>query len=352
MKIAVYTIVKDEEKFIERWAKSCAEADYRLVVDTGSTDNTVDKAMASGCEVVSITIDPWRFDDTRNAALALVPFDVDYCIALDADEVLSKGWRDHFEDLDPLVTRPRYRYVWSWGDEGSEGLVYSGDKIHARHGYRWKHPVHEVLKPVAVEKQGWIGLEIYHHPDNAKSRSQYLPLLELAVKEDPNDDRNRFYLGREYMFNGINEKAEEHLLKHLELSSWKPERSTAMRYLSRITNDTFSWLLKACAESPDRREPWIELAEFYYRHEKWHGCFSAVMNAFEIKEKPLEYLCEDQAWNSHLYDLASFSAWKLGLLDKALEYAQKACLISPNDERLISNLKFFADVKINQTIIN
>jgi len=345
MKIAVYTIAKNEEQFIERWAESCKDADYRLIVDTGSEDSTIKVAVSSGCEVRSINIKPWRFDDARNAALSLVPDDIDYCIALDADEVLVDGWRDYFNDLDLTITRPRYKYVWSWNSDGSEGLVYSGDKIHARHGYRWKHPVHEVIKPVGQENQGWIGLQIHHHPDSTKSRSQYLPLLELAVKEDPNDDRNRFYLGREYMFNNIKDKAEEHLLRHLDLSSWKPERAMSMIYLSKVTGETFTWLLRACAEAPDRREPWIELAEFYYYHKKWNSCLGAVMNALEIKEKPLEYLCEAKSWGSHPYDLASMSSWALGNIDDAISYSRQACLIEPQNPRLVGNLKYFMDQK-------
>lgn len=348
MKIAVYTIVKDEEKFIERWAQSCRDADYRLVVDTGSTDETVDIALNNNCRVEKILIKPWRFDDARNAALSLIPDDVDYCIALDADEVLVDGWRTHFESLDPSITRPRYKYVWSWNVDGSEGLVYSGDKIHARHGFRWKHPVHEVIKPVGLEKQGWFDLEIHHYPDSEKSRSQYLPLLELSVKEDPNDDRNRFYLGREYMFNGQAEKAKNELLKYLELSEWKPERATAMRYLSRVTNERYTWLLRACAEAPDRREPWVELAGFYYLNKRWIECLSAVESALVITSKPLEYLCESESWGSHPYDLGTVAAWNVGMVDKSIEYCEKACEIEPSNQRFVSNLEMLKAYKNNQ----
>lgn len=339
MKIAVYTIAKNEEKFIERWASSCVEADLRLVLDTGSSDLTVQKAAASGCTVHSASILPWRFDDARNVALSLIPPDYDYCIALDADEILIEGWRNHLESIDPSITRPRYKYVWSWNGDSSEGLVYSGDKIHSRNGYRWKHPVHEVLKPSIEEVQGWIDLQIHHYPDSNKSRSQYLPLLELSIKEDPNDDRNRFYLGREYMFAGLNEQAEQQLLKYLEISSWKPERATAMRYLSRVSGERYHWLLRACAESPDRREPWIELAGYYYVNSRWIECLSAVESALTIKEKPLEYLCEAESWGSHPYDMATVAAWNVGMRELAIEYCKSAVAIEPNNERFSNNLK-------------
>jgi glycosyltransferase involved in cell wall biosynthesis len=343
MRVAVYTITKNEEQFIKRWADSCEEADYRLIADTGSTDNTVDVAIASGCNVSSITVKPWRFDDARNASLALLPGDIDMCVALDADEVLQPGWREELEKLSPEVTRPRYKYVWSWNPDGSEGLVYYGDKIHARNGFRWKHPVHEVLSPVNGEVQGVCGLEIHHHPDNAKSRSQYLPLLELAVQEDPDNDRNMFYLGREYMYNNMADKAIEKLTRHLELSKWDAERSASMRYLGRLTGNKEHWFLRACAEAPHRREPWIELAKFYYETGQWSLCLASADKALSITIKPLEYICEAEAWGGLPYDLSCIAAWNMGLYREALKYGNKALEFSPNDERLINNIKLVQD---------
>lgn len=132
-----------------------------------------------------------------------------------------------------------------------------------------------------------------------------MPLLEQAVREDPNDDRNRFYLGRELMFNRRNEEAEVHLRKHLELSGWAAERATCMRYLGRVTGNREHWLLRACAEAPDRREPWVELAQFYYDQKQWMSCLSSCLRALSITMKPLEYLCEADSWGSLPHDLAS-----------------------------------------------
>lgn len=340
MKVAVYTITKNEEQFIERWANSCKEADYRLVVDTGSTDNTIHIAELAGCHTASISISPWRFDDARNASLALIPADIDYCIALDADEVLTPGWRESLEKVAPNVTRPRYKYVWSWNPDGAEGLVYSGDKIHARHGYRWTHPVHEVITPTIEEVQGWVDLEIHHYPDPTKSRSQYLPLLELAVQERPDDDRNRFYLGRELMFNGRLNEAKIHLEKHLELSSWAPERATCMRYLGNITGEKETWFLRACAEAPYRREPWVALAQLYYEQQKWYPCLAAAKRALDITEKPLEYLCEADAWGAHPHDLASIASWNLGNKEDAIRFSEYAYGLDHTNKRIKENLKF------------
>lgn len=337
MKIAVYTITKNEEQFIERWANSCKEADYQLIVDTGSTDNTLHVADLAGCNTASITVNPWRFDDARNAALALIPDDIDMCVSLDADEILMPGWREHLEALSPDVTRPRYKYVWSWNPDGTEGITFLRDHIHKRHGYRWKHPVHEVIVPTGEEKQEFCALEVHHHADNTKSRGQYLPLLELAVKENPNDDRNVFYLGREYMFYNMHAEAIPYLLRHLELSNWPAERATAMRYLAKATGNKEHWFLRACAESPERREPWVDLGRFYYETQNWYGCLSACLRALSIKEKPLEYLCEPEAWGQTPYDLAGVAGWNVGLKRDALRFTLEALKLASWDGRIRSN---------------
>ena len=147
-KIAVYTIALNEEQFVKRWYESAKDADYLLIADTGSTDNTARVAQRLGINVVSINVSPWRFDDARNAALAMLPKDIDLCVSLDMDEVLTPGWRKPLEDAwERGVTRPKYKHVWSWKSDGTPGLEFAYDHIHARHGYRWKHPVHETIVP-------------------------------------------------------------------------------------------------------------------------------------------------------------------------------------------------------------
>jgi tetratricopeptide (TPR) repeat protein len=357
MKIAVYTITKNEEQFMERWASSAQDADYLLIADTGSTDNTRKKALIAGVDkVVNVTVSPWRFDDARNASLAHIPADIDLCIALDADEVLVPGWREHLEALSPDVTRPRYKYVWSWNEDGSEGVVYGGDKIHARNGYRWKHPVHESITPSMgfLELQEWCGLEIHHFPDHTKSRGQYGPMLAIAAQESPQDDRIAYYNGRELTYTGDFEGAVTELKRFLSLPTavWGPERSAACRLIANCSpGDEENWLVQATQEAPDRREPWVELSNLYYTQGKWHECLLAAKRAIAIKEKPLEYLCEADSWGSKPYDLAAIAAFRLGL-PECEELGKIAVSMCPEDERLIENLGYYEgiaqDVALNE----
>ena len=347
MRVAVYTIALNEEQFVKDWYESAKEADYLLIADTGSTDNTVSYATDLGINVAHISIKPWRFDDARNASLAVIPDDIDYCIALDMDEVLLPGWREELEKAHKEGwTRPRYQYTWSWKEDGTPGLQYGGDKIHKRHGYRWKHPVHEVLVSDRLDEvQGWAGLQIHHHADNSKPRSQYMPLLAQSVKEDPTDDRNAFYYARELFFYSRFEESAEEFKRHLSLpkATWKPERAASMRYIAKMVDgdEKAEWLLKAHNECPDRREALVDLAEYYYQREMWTACYQAAEKALAIKEKPLEYLCEEFAWGSAPWDFAAIAYYRLGKFDKALQYGRKAVELSPQDPRLTANLAFY-----------
>ncbi len=344
MKIAVYAIAKNEAKHVERWAASAQDADGIFLLDTGSDDDTVELARKAGVHVGSLSLSPWRFDVARNASLDLVPEDYDWCIALDLDEVLVTGWRAELERLAPEVTRARYQYTWSWEANGKPGLTYGGDKIHLRRGYVWKHPVHEVVTPQGTEVQGWCGLEIHHFPDSSKSRGQYFPLLELAVAEDPEDDRNSHYLAREYYFNNMMEKAEAEFIRHLSLPKalWKPERAQSMRYLFKITGQV-SWLEDAIRECPDRREAWVDLAQYYYDQQEWAECLRAATSALRIKSRPLEYLTEAFAWGALPHDLTAVAAYHMGYFHEAKHHGMEAIKLSPYEDRLSANYRFYAE---------
>jgi len=344
MKIAVYTISKNEEQFVKRWYESAKEADYLLIADTGSSDSTVEIAKSLGINVFEINVSPWRFDDARNASLALIPADIDYCIALDMDEILVEGWRQELEKIDPTVTRPRYKFTWNFNEDGTPGLQFSGTKIHSRHGYRWKHPVHEIITPDRINDiEGWVGLEIHHHADNSKSRSSYLPLLKQSVIEDPNDDRNVFYYGRELFFYKEYALAAEQFKNHLNLpkATWKPERAQSMRYLAKCELDNQEyWILKSIEECPGRRESLVDAASYYYNTGNWDKCSYYSSAALDITEKPLDYLCEAEAWGWLPYDLKAIADYNLGRYKDALEAGEKAYSIN-QDERLANNLVFY-----------
>jgi glycosyltransferase involved in cell wall biosynthesis len=359
MKVAVYAICKNEEKFVDRWVASMAESDVIYVADTGSTDATVERLRSLGVTVHTISLSEWRFDVARNISLSYVPSDVDVCVCTDLDEVLDPGWRAKVEAAfkDPEVTRLKYWYTWNFLPDGTPGTQFWYDKIHRRHGYRWVHPVHEVLKLYGQDEKFTFdgSIHLKHYPDQTKSRGSYLPLLELSVVEDPNDDRNMHYLGREYTFYGEWKKAIETLQRHLALPTarWNTERASSMRLLGKSYTalgnipEAHKWYRRATLEDPNCREAWYDLALAMQRTSMHLDAYYAAKKGLEITEMSGSYIHDPDAWNGTLEDLCSTSAWYIGLKDESIKYVMIAAARLPDNVRIQQNLAFITGAAVS-----
>lgn len=350
MKVAVYTIALNEEKHVERWYESSKDADYHFILDTGSSDKTIRIAKSLGIHVVKATVSPWRFDVARNTALALLPADVDMCVAMDMDEILMPGWRDALElAFSAGATMARVTFTFSFNPDGSPGFQFGATRIHSRNGYVWKHPIHEILTPYQIEeKQLQTDIEMQHHPDKEKSRGQYLPLLEAAAKEDPSSARMAFYYGRELYYHRRFREAVAQLDTFLRLptATWVGDRSDALIMMARCCEDlteSRQWAWLAIAETPDRREGYVYLARQCYHAGDYEEALMYSEQALAITERPLKYMCEEWAWNWEPWDIAAICAWQIGNKDKAIEYGSKALAMAPEQKRLADNMKFFLE---------
>lgn len=343
LKICVYAISKNEEMFVERFCNSARDADLILIADTGSTDNTAKLAKKHGAQVKNICITPWRFDDARNAALAMIPKNIDICVSLDLDEELQPGWREEIERVwTPETTRLRYGFDWG------AGIIFHYEKIHARHGYRWLHPCHEYPVPYLIDEQyaHTDMLMVIHKPDPTKSRGQYLHLLEMSVKEDPIDPRNAFYYARELSFHAKWQEAINECERYLALpgATWQNERCYAYRVMSRCYNELGDWenAIKAARlgviEAPYTREPWCEIAKLTYQRHQWAECYGAARSALAIEHREWVYTVDPEVWGAMPHDYASIAAYRLGMFNESLNHAEQALMLSPGDERIKANV--------------
>lgn len=352
MKVCVYAICKNEEKFAERWYNSMKEADKIFVLDTGSTDGSVDTLKQLGVTVKQEIIKPWRFDEARNKSLEMVDEDADICVCTDLDEVFESGWREKLEKIwQDDTTRASYTYNWSLDEDNNPIISFYSDKIHARKGYKWTHPVHEVLSYDGIENRVFDeSIVINHYPDREKSRGSYLPLLELSVKEDPTDDRNTHYLGREYMYYGKWNEAIDTLIRHLNLkkATWKDERCASMRFIGRCYKhlnrplEAEMWYKKALIEAPHLKEAYTELALFYYDMEEYEKAIPLFEQALSIKKDYKTYITEWFSTDFNIYDFLSICYFHLGKYEKSLDYISKALAIT-KDERLLKNKKIIIE---------
>ncbi len=351
MKICVYAISKNEEKFVKRWYESMKEADEIYVLDTGSTDNTVNELKKLGVNVYQEIISPWRFDTARNKSLDLVPKDTDVCICTDLDEIFVSGWRQEIEKFwTKETTNARYNYNWSLDKFGKPKVNFYIEKMHSRDNFIWTHPVHEVLKYKGTNQHSITidSITLNHYPDHKKSRSSYLKLLELSVKEDPEDDRNMHYLGREYMFNQLHDKCIKTLKKHLKLKSatWTLERAASMRFIARsykAKNDfknAKKWYLKAINEAPNLRDAYVERALLAYEENNYKAIEKYCLKALQIKNHQKVYINETFSWDSTIFDLLSLSYYYQKNYLLSLYFVDIAISMNPNDERLLNNRSF------------
>ena len=280
-KICVYAICKNESQFVEKWLNSMSEADYIVVLDTGSTDDTFQK-LKNDSRVTVVKkkfIKPFRFDVARNESMKLIPDDANILVCTDLDEIFEPGWadtlREHWTDD---VNRAYYTYAWSHNEIGEPQDVFKYGKIHDRN-YHWVFPVHEVIHPIdddfqSVEIDFGTDIFLHHYQDKNKPRAQYLDLLKISVEENPGNVHVAMLYARElYLQNDVQASLDEFLkvLKMPEIDH--PERrevllnsllQVALIYEELQNYDEALWYCQEfIKEDRTYREPYLIMAEVY-----------------------------------------------------------------------------------------
>ena len=303
MKIAVYAIALNEEKHVHQWLEATKDADVRLVADTGSTDKTVQLLQGAPNVIVhQISVQPFRFDDARNAALALLPDDIDMCISLDMDEVLAEGWRDALEKTKATQIMYKYTYSWNNQDQTIPGSITTQAKVHARHGYRWNFMVHEYILPDRNENHSIEKSEdfaILHYPDNEKSRSSYDKLIKDQLDEDPTSDRYQMYYAKSLL---SQERIDEAIVAFKKFIVMQKSITEPTHIASSYTTLSFlepkkkkSYLKKA-TKVWYSREPLILLAIYYFSKGKWRQARKYCNKTLAITQRVTDPNYLEYAW--------------------------------------------------------
>ena len=373
-KIAIYTICKNESKFVEKWFESMSEADYICVLDTGSEDNTYELLHQMKEKYESLPDDdprkckvflgqqvyiPWRFDVSRNDSLKLCPEDTDIFMSTDLDELLQPGWAKPLrEKWDPdKYERAMYRYTWSHLNNGAPGRIFNYDKIHGKH-MLWKFPVHECLcheenLSTTFQMSKYLDLRndimLEHWPDKTKSRGSYLPLLELRAKEYPEDTWGLMYLAHEYSYRKMYTKSIDvinDIISRKEYPTFTPvERSSC--YLFR--GDDYKALgdeSKALADynealkiDPTLREPYLKIASLFVDMKLYDAAIEFAKKAIEKGVRHYSWIEKDHSWSFEPYDIMAIAAFYGGHKRDALAYATKAYSYDSENQRLKDNIE-------------
>lgn len=351
--ICVYAICRNEEKFIDRWYNTVKEADSIIVVDTGSEDNTVDLLRSYGVIVHEQKIIPWSFSEARNLSLSYVPQSTDICVCSDLDNLFIKGWRKLLEESWELCVNKqhlnvqwRYRHIVYNKSIEIPDLEFYDCRIHTRKNFKWIYPIHEMLDFTGEQKYQVIldTLQVIHMPDNLKSRSAYVTMLENALSQQPSDPRMNYFYGIHYSIRKDWENTIKRLKYYLQLVSEDSEAieemATAMRkiaisyYNLGMLNDSFYWFEKALSIQSKARINYIEYAKILSKEKMWLVAKGILERAISIEreEVGIRYNC---CWDSTVFILLIDSCINLGLHDTAEGYIDLALSLHNSDRTLI-----------------
>lgn len=370
-KIAVYAICKNEDKFVEKWYKSMSEADYVLVLDTGSTDNTMEHLRSLGAIVFKFEYDKWRFDVSRNDILKLCPPDTDIFVSTDLDEVFEEGWAQILRDnWDKKYERAIYKYSWSHLSNGADGRVFQYDKIHNKN-WEWRYPVHEILWNKKTDSNLYSSdvtlnlfdkIHLHHYPDKSKSRASYLPLLEQRAEENPNDYYGLIYLGHEYYYRRLYDKSIKTLKKvisnfigkvnmtSVELASCYLFMGDCHKELGNLS-EAISSYTTAIAIDKTYREPYLNMAKLYLDQKEYELAIHYAKSALHNSIRHYTWLEKDLSWTHEPYDILAIASFYAGHKRDSLAYSIKAYSYEQTDERLLNNINLILQNTTEEELI-
>lgn len=200
--ISLCIIVKNEEMHIARCLDSVAElVDEIIIVDTGSTDKTV--------EIVSdytakVYLYPWKddFSDARNYSFSQAS--MDYCMWMDADDILEETQKEDFlqlkQSLPPDTDMVMMKYNTAFDEAGHPSFSYFRERwIRNSEEYRWIGAVHEVIPPKG--KLLYSDIAITHKKTGAGDPDRNLRIYQKLIAEGkPLEARQQYYYARELYY--------------------------------------------------------------------------------------------------------------------------------------------------------
>ncbi len=192
-------IVKNEEEVLARCLDSVSEVmDEIIIVDTGSTDQTIEIAKQYTDKVETFS---WSDDFAAARNFAFSKASMDYLCWLDADDILDEKNRKAFlklkkelpEDTDIVMMR----YEVAFDENDHPIMSYYRERLMRREmGFQWVGAVHEVIVPRG--KMLYADIAVQHRKIREGDRNRNLRIYERLLSEGvPLDARQQFYYARE-----------------------------------------------------------------------------------------------------------------------------------------------------------
>ncbi len=220
-------IVKDASRTIAKALTALIPAvDQFVIVDTGSTDDTVAIIRSLGIEPLTYE---WNDDFAAARNFALSHVNTDWVLSIDSDEVL---WAEDAETVRTVAglfdsAKGAFALKIIQMNQISDMISPSLETrmFPNRRGIRWYRPIHEQLVHNARTKLPAypVRIRVLHDGYDARQTAteqkywRNVKILTQHVKQEPNDAVSHSFLGREYLMLNQPDQAIRHLTLAKEL---------------------------------------------------------------------------------------------------------------------------------------
>ncbi len=355
--ISLCMIVKNEEMHIARCLDSVAElVEEIIIVDTGSADRTAEIAADYTANVYSY---PWNddFSDARNYSFSKAS--MDYCMWMDADDVLEETEKDKFlqlkQSLSADVDIVMMKYHTSFDEAGKPSFSYYRERwIRNDAQYRWVGAVHEVIPP-----SGHIvysDLAISHRKMKSGDSDRNLRIYQKMLAEGKNlEPRHQYYYGRELYYHRQYEEAVS-VLEQFMLSEegWIENKIEACSVCARCYDQmgreqsALNTLLRSMSFDLPRAELCCEIGKHFFDHENYHMAVYWYETALNRPKNE----CLGGFVLPDCYDYIPFLQLcvcfdRMGDRKKAEEYNERAGTCKPYSKAYLFNKEYFDKLKIS-----
>lgn len=221
--LSLCMIVKNEERALSRCLDSAAGlASEIVIVDTGSTDATLDIAASYGAKITRFDFSFADFAAARN--LALDRAKGRWILALDADEILDPAGKPLIEELIAGNENAGYYFERLNRQANFERSItdFVIRLFPNRPDCRYRGRVHETVDAAILATGGRLirtGIRIDHDfaPDPEARRRRnlwYIGILNEEIAADPGDHSRLKFLAAEYHQLGMFDQAAE-IVEHI-----------------------------------------------------------------------------------------------------------------------------------------
>lgn len=359
MKIGLCMIVKNESHIIhESLTCTLPLIDTYSIVDTGSTDDTIQKIKSfyadKGVEGV-VHERPWKnFGHNRSESLKLCDGLMDYILVIDADDLIF--YPDNGVEFLRETLKKDSPNGCSFDIHQGSGFNYKRFQIFkAKDGWAYKGVVHE-YPTNSKDNNKMINLPSTFYMEsrrlggrnltNDKLKRDISVLIE-GLKEEPDNERYMFYLAQSYKDDGNNEDAIKWYKKRFEMKRWHEEAwhsaysaGECYRRMGDFLNFEF-WMQTAYEYYKNRAEPLYSLTKHYRETGQFYKALHYIGLARKIPYPKTDVLFIEQFPNSGGIEYEASIVEYYIFPEKSLETTIKYMLnLEDYQENCISNLKF------------